>query len=95
MINTLPTLKKPTYTLLDDLNLQIKYFKGLDILTYYTPSNPTKDKEPLLNYKLQKENSRPKVTTGEREQNCGKEKKLWRDQKSVQKEEKKEEKTKR
>ena len=54
MINTLPTLKKPTDTLLDDLNLQIKYFKGVDILTYYTPSNPTKDKEPLLNYKLQK-----------------------------------------
>ena len=33
----------------------MKYFKGLDILTYYTPSNPTKGKEPLLNSKLQKE----------------------------------------
>ena len=55
MMNTLPTLKKPTDTLEDELNLQIKYFKGVDILTYYTPSDPTKDKEPLLNYKLQKE----------------------------------------
>ena len=27
----------------------------MDILTYYTPSDPTKDKEPLLNSKLQKE----------------------------------------
>ena len=44
MLNTLPTLKKTTDTLLDDLNLQIKYFKGVDILTYYTPSNQTKDK---------------------------------------------------
>ena len=55
MINTLLTLLKPTDTILDDLNLQIKYFKGVDILTYYTPSDPTKDKEPKLNYKLQKE----------------------------------------
>ena len=55
MINTLPTLKKPIDTLLDDLNLQIKYFKGVDILTYDTPSDPTKDKEPKLNYRLQKE----------------------------------------
>ena len=36
---------KRTDTLLDDLHLQIKYFKGVDILTYYTPSDPTKDKE--------------------------------------------------
>ena len=34
MINTLPTLLKLTDTILDDLNLQIKYFKGVDILTY-------------------------------------------------------------
>ena len=54
MINTLPTLKKLTDALLDNLNLQIKYFHGVDILTYYTPSDPTKDKEPLLNYELQK-----------------------------------------
>ena len=54
MMNTLPTLKKPTDTLLDDLNLQIKYFKGVDILTYYTPSDPAKDKEPKLNSRLQK-----------------------------------------
>ena len=50
----LPTLMEPDYTLLDELNLQIKYFKGVDILTYYTPSNPTKDKEPKLNRGLQK-----------------------------------------
>ena len=42
------------YTLLDELNLHIKYFKWVDILTYYTPSDPTKDKEPRLNKGLQK-----------------------------------------
>ena len=47
----LPTLLEP---ILDELNLQIKYFKGVDILTYYTPSDPTKDKEPKLNSRLQK-----------------------------------------
>ena len=51
----MPTLLKPTDTILDDLNLQIKYFKGVDILTYYTPSDPNKDKEPKLNWRLQKE----------------------------------------
>ena len=51
----LPTLMEPAYTLLDELNLQMKYFKGVDILTYYTPSDPTKDKEPKLNHRLQKE----------------------------------------
>ena len=51
---TLPTLLEPTDTILDELNLQIKYFKGVDILTYYTPSDPTKDKEPKLNSRLQK-----------------------------------------
>jgi len=30
MINTLPTLLKPTDTILDVLNLQIKNFKGVD-----------------------------------------------------------------
>ena len=55
MLNTLPTLLKPTDTLLDYLNLQIKYFKRVDILTYYTPSDPNKDKEPKLNWRLQKE----------------------------------------
>ena len=45
---------EPKYTLLDELNLQIKYFKGVDILTYYTPSDPTKDKGPKLNRGLQK-----------------------------------------
>ena len=50
----LPLLMKPVYTLMDELNLHIKYFKGVDILTYYTPSDPTKDKEPKLNKTLQK-----------------------------------------
>ena len=91
MINTLPTLKKPTDTLLDDLNLQIKYFKGVDILTYYTPSDPAKDKEPLLNYKLQKE-WLPAKTVAQKQIMA--KKNFWRDQKNMQKEEKKKKKTK-
>ena len=39
-------------TLLDYLNHQIKFLKGKDILTYYTPRDPTKVKEPLLNREL-------------------------------------------
>ena len=50
---TLPLLMKPGDTLMDELNLHIKYFKGVDILTYYTPTDPTKDKEPILNKTLQ------------------------------------------
>ena len=29
-------------------------FKGIDILTYYIPTDPTKVKEPLLNINLQR-----------------------------------------
>ena len=54
MKEIVPTLMESGYTLLDELNLHIKYFKGVDILTYYTPSDPTKDKEPRLNKGLQK-----------------------------------------
>ena len=52
LTNKLPTLLKPTDTLMDNLNHQIKFLKGRDILTYYTPCDPTKDKEPLLSYEL-------------------------------------------
>ena len=45
---------KPWYTLMDKLNLHKKYFKGVDILTYYTPIDPTKDQESMLNKTLQK-----------------------------------------
>ena len=55
MKEILTTLMEPGYTLLDELNLHIEYFKGVDILTYYIPSNPTKDKEPRL-----KENGYPR-----------------------------------
>ena len=48
----LPLLMKPGYTLMDELNLHIKYFKGVDILTYYT--QPTKDKKTMFNKTLQK-----------------------------------------
>ena len=54
MKEILPTLMEPGYTLLDKLNINIRYFKGVGILTYYTPSDPTKDKEPKLNKTLQK-----------------------------------------
>ena len=52
LIKTLPTLLKPTDTILDDLNLQIKNFRGVDILTYYTHSDPAKEKEHKLNRRL-------------------------------------------
>ena len=52
LTNKLPTLIKPKDTLMDNLNYQIKFLKGRDILTYYTPCDPTKDKEPLLSYEL-------------------------------------------
>ena len=54
MVWTIPLLMKPGDTLMDELNLHIKYFKGVDILTYYIPTNPTKDREPMLNSTLQK-----------------------------------------
>ena len=53
MVWTIPLLMKPGDTLMDELNLHIKYFKGVDILTYYIPTDPTKDKEPMLNKTLQ------------------------------------------
>ena len=50
--NELPGMMKMDDTLLDYLNYQIKFLKGKDILTYYTPCDTTKDKEPLLNREL-------------------------------------------
>ena len=34
MVGTIPLLMKPGDTLMDELNLHIKYFKWVDILTY-------------------------------------------------------------
>ena len=48
-------------TLLDYLNYQIKFLKGKDILTYYTPCDPSKDKEPLLNRELSDKWQPPKT----------------------------------
>ena len=42
MVWTLPHLMKEGETLMDELNQHIKYFKGVDILTYYIPTDPTK-----------------------------------------------------
>ena len=42
----LPGMLKEDDTILDYLNHLIKFLKGRDILTYYTPFDPTKDKEP-------------------------------------------------
>ena len=54
LIWTLPTLIKEGDTLIDELNQQIKCLKGIDILSYYIPTDPTKVKEPLLNINLQR-----------------------------------------
>ena len=45
-------MMKKDDTLLEYLNHQVKFLKGTDILTYYTPCDTTKDKEPLLNREL-------------------------------------------
>ena len=60
MILTIPTLKQEGDTILDDLNRQIKFIKGIDILTYYTPTDSNKEQEPL---------SRPKAAERQTENN--------------------------
>ena len=54
LIWTLPIIRQEGDTLVDDLNRQVKFIKGRDILTYYIPTDPTKEKEPVLNKNLQK-----------------------------------------
>ena len=44
LIWTIPHLIKEGDTVIDELNQQIKFFKGIDILTYYIPTDPTKVK---------------------------------------------------
>ena len=48
MVGTIPLLMKPGDKLMDELNLHIKYFKRVDILTYYIPTDPTKYKVPMM-----------------------------------------------
>ena len=48
----LPGMLKEDDTILDYLNHLIKFLKGRDILTYYTPCDTTKDKEPWLSQPL-------------------------------------------
>ena len=57
---------KPDDTLMDYLNYQVKFLKGKDILTYYTPCDPTKDKEPWLNRKLS-EKWKPQKTVAQKD----------------------------
>ena len=64
MKEILPTLMEPGYTLLDELNVHIKYFKVVDILTYYPPSDQTIDKEPRLNKGLKKMKTRNRLMEG-------------------------------
>ena len=57
----LPGMIKEDDTILDYLNHLIKFLMGKDILTYYTPSDPTKVKEPLINRELSDKWSPPKT----------------------------------
>ena len=50
--NKLQGLLKGTDTILDYYNHLIIFLKGESVLTWYTPCDPTKDKEPWLNRKL-------------------------------------------
>ena len=59
--NKLPGMLKEDDTILDQLNHLIKFLKGKDILTYYTPCDPSKDKEPLLNRELSDKWQPPKT----------------------------------
>ena len=56
MVWTITLLMEKGNTLMDELNLNIKYFKGVDILTYYIPTDPTKDKEPMCLQKIKLQN---------------------------------------
>ena len=56
-------LRQEGDTLVDNLNKRFKSLKGRDILTYYIPTDPTKEKEPLLNKTLQKNGSQRKHFT--------------------------------
>ena len=49
--NELPGMIKSEDTLIDYLNHQIKFLKGKDILTCYTPCDPTKDKEAMSSHR--------------------------------------------
>ena len=55
-----PTMMKPGDKYVDTLNRIIKYLKGKEILSYYIPENPDKEKEPLLNRELQRKYLLPK-----------------------------------
>ena len=44
MIWTIPTSRQEV---IDDLNRQIKFIKGIDILTYYTPTENYKEDDSL------------------------------------------------
>ena len=59
-IITTPTMMKQGDKYVDTLNRIIKYLKGRDILSYYIPENPDKEKEPILNRELQRKYSLPK-----------------------------------
>ena len=50
----IPELRQEGDTILDDLNRQIEFIKGKNILSYHIPSDINKEKEPLLNRKLQR-----------------------------------------
>ena len=50
--NKLQGIIKGTDTILDYYNHLIIFLKGRSVLTWYTPCDPTKDKEPWLNRKL-------------------------------------------
>ena len=59
-IITLPTMIKPEDRFVDALNRIIKYLKGKEILSYYIPEDPTKEKEPTLSRELQRKYLLPK-----------------------------------
>ena len=68
---TILLLMKPEDTLMDELNLHTKYFKGVDILTYYLhPYWPNQrqrthvEQDPTEKV-VTPENSRAKASTGE------------------------------
>ena len=73
--NKLKEITKSKSTLLDYYNHLIIFLKGRSVLTWFTPCDPNKDKEPWLDKKTHRhvearENSRPKgLTEGRKEKN--------------------------
>ena len=47
-------MRKEGDTIMNELNRKIEFLKGKSILSYYTPTDTNKEKEPILDRELQR-----------------------------------------